>query len=123
MVLSSSSSSINAASPTGEAADEPRGAGDAPLDDDEGPKSYGTRSCLVDDEGLGDAGSGDRGDPRTGKSTGTPAGDGTPMCGVVEDVPPASRKGCSEGGRACGRRWCRRTGDGGRAHGRRRTAG
>ncbi|KAL3220460.1 hypothetical protein MRX96_029863 [Rhipicephalus microplus] len=81
----------------GGAADEPREAGDVPFDDDEGPKSYGTRACLADDEVLGDAGSGDRGDLGTGESTGTPAGVGTPMCGVGVDVPPASRKGCTEG--------------------------
>ncbi|KAL3220256.1 hypothetical protein MRX96_029940 [Rhipicephalus microplus] len=67
-------------------------------DDHEGPRSYGTRACLVDDGGLcGDAGSGDRGDPGTGESTGTPAGVGTRMCGDGEDVTPASHKGCSEG--------------------------
>ncbi|KAL3225332.1 hypothetical protein MRX96_025867 [Rhipicephalus microplus] len=123
-VLSASSSSRNAASPTGEAGDGPRGAGDSPFDDDEGPKSYGTRAYLADDEGLCcDAGSGDRGDPGTGDSMGTPAGVGTPMCGVDVNVPPASRKGCLEGtglaaGDGAGESW-----DGGRTHGRRRTAG
>ncbi|KAL3238935.1 hypothetical protein MRX96_048033 [Rhipicephalus microplus] len=70
----------------------------SPCDDDEGPRSYGTGTCLTDDEGLcGDAESGDHGDPGTGESTVTPAGVATPMCGGPEDdTTPASRMGCSE---------------------------
>ncbi|KAL3203031.1 hypothetical protein MRX96_042243 [Rhipicephalus microplus] len=60
----------------GDSGDPARTTGDDPASS--GGEDTATSTCLADDEGLGDAGSGDRGDPRTGESKGTPAGVGTP---------------------------------------------